>query len=155
MKPKRMLRLFLLLALFGAGQAHAALLCTVATLPVAFGSYDALSSSAVDSTGQVSVSCLGLLFPISYTISLSSGGAGNFSPRKMALGAGRLNYNLYSDSARNSVWGDGTGGTSTVSDTYSSLLGATKLYTVYGRVSGSQNVAAGVYVDSVVVTVIY
>lgn len=141
------------LYVLACGSAHAALLCTVSTLPVAFSSYDSLSASPVDATGQVNVSCLGLLSSISYTISLSSGTSGSFSPRQMALGGNRLNYNLYRDSARTAVWGDSAA--NWLSDSYSSLIGATKSYSVYARLPGSQHVPAGAYADSVIVTVNY
>jgi spore coat protein U-like protein len=73
----------------------------------------------------------------------------------MIFGSSHLNYNLYLDSAYTQIWGDGTGGTVTKSDNIGGLLGSSISYTVYGRLPGGQNVPAGVYSDTVFVTVIY
>jgi len=74
----------------------------------------------------------------------------------MSNGSSQLAYNLYTDSARTSVWGDGSSGTAKVSDGY--LLGlftVAKDYPVYGRIPELQNAAVGSYLDTVVVTVNY
>lgn len=144
-----------------APSAQAALLtsCSVTTNTVPFGNYDPLSSASVDATGNIAVACTGLLnFLVSYDISLGTGGAGSFSPRQMAHGVSdRLNYNLYTTSARSAIWGDGNGGTVTVSGSAKGVLGSvTTNYTVYGRIPGGQsNVKAGSYSDSILVTVSY
>lgn len=69
----------------------------------------------------------------------------------------QLNYNLYADGAHTLIWGDGTGGTSTVSDSYTlPASSSTRDYTVYGRISGAQSSAvAGNYLDTVLITVTY
>jgi spore coat protein U-like protein len=68
-----------------------------------------------------------------------------------------LNYNLYTTSARTTVWGDGSSSTGTVSDSYLLGLGAgtSTDYTVWGRIPMQQNVPTGTYNDSVVLTVEY
>jgi spore coat protein U-like protein len=139
--------------------------CTVAATPLAFGSYSPLSASPVDSTATISVTCtaITILFivtlDVDYTISLSKGGAGSYSPRKLSLLANTLNYNLYTDNARSIIWGDGTGGTSTKSGSMhgTGLLfsSVTDNHTVYGRLPGSQNISAGAYTDLITVTVNY
>lgn len=126
----------------------------VTATSVLFGTYSPFSGSAVDSTGAVAVTCtIGL--GVSYTIKLGSGGSGTYSPRRLSSGASTINYNLYTSAARTTVWGDGSGSTGTIS--FSTLLEVIGLrrYTVYGRIPASQNVAAGAYADSVVVTVEY
>ncbi len=155
------LTLLLLLAL---PQAAAAVClgcsCTVSTTAVAFGSYNPLSASPVDSTGNVRVRCtttLGLL--VTLVVDLSKGSYSTvFSPRRMASGTNRLDYDLYTSSARGTIWGDGTSGTGHIQETVTlSLLGAvTRDYPVYGRIPGSQTtVRPGSYGDTVVVTVSY
>ena len=63
---------------------------------------------------------------------------------------------MYTDPTRLLVWGDGSTGSHTVSDSYLALLTpTTKHYTVYGRVPGGQNKPAGTYSDTVTVTVTY
>ena len=68
----------------------------------------------------------------------------------MASGANVLEYNLYTDPSRLTVWGDDSAGTVTVSETAS-----TAEKTIYGRVPGRQNVPAGTYTDVVLVTISY
>ncbi|HUP91872.1 MAG TPA: spore coat U domain-containing protein [Solimonas sp.] len=157
----RSLRALLLLALAAlATPAHAVLAtCTASAQTVAFGSYNPFSATPLDSSGQVGVSCsisLGISIAVSYTIKLSTGVAGSYAPRYMAAGANHLNYNLYTSSARTTVWGNGTGGTSTVTDSY--LLGLStvaRTYPVYGRVTAQQNLPGGSYSDTIMVTVEY
>ncbi len=140
-------------------QAHAVGNCSVSANSVSFGSYTYTSPSPTDTTGNVRVSCsLGgfvSLF-ISYEIAFSTGNSGSYSPRTLAFGGNNLPYNLYTNAARNNVWGDGTGGTSTISDGY--LLGlftVVRDYTVYGRIPAAQNTPAGSYADTIIVTITY
>ena len=147
----------LLLAPVGAAQAVAT--CSTSATSLAFGGYNPFSVTALDSTGTVTVSCsLGGLLSllVSYQIKLSAGGSGTFSPRRMSSGANTINYNLYTTSGRTTVWGNGTGGTGTVSDGYLLGLGTTvRNYTVHGRVPALQNARSGSYLDSITVTVEY
>jgi spore coat protein U-like protein len=140
-------------------ESHALASCTVSTTGADFGSYNVFSSLPNDTTANVRVSCtlLGVIsLFVLYSISLSAGGAGQYLPRSMTMGSHQLNYNLYSDSARTTIWGDGSSGTVTVSDGYLLGLGTTvNDYTVYGRVPALQNVYSGYYSDSLVVTVDY
>lgn len=130
--------------------------CTVTALPVSFGSYNPVSGAAVDAAGEVTVLCTAVLsINVGYSIRLSTGG-GTYAPRRMSLLTHTLDYNLYTSAARTTVWGDGSGATSTVSDSYAlALLAVTRQYPVYARIPGSQNVAAGAYTDTIVVTVDY
>jgi spore coat protein U-like protein len=122
---------------------HAAL-CTVGTTSVAFGAYDSFSNSPTESTGTVTVSCDAAA---PYSVAINAGGTGSFN-RAMSFGANQLAYNLYADSARTVVWGDGTGATSRVNH-----AGTGAVDIVYGRVPARQNVRAGSYGDSLIVTV--
>lgn len=131
--------------------------CTVAALPVAFGSYNPLGVSAVDSSGQITVTCTAVLsIAVNYTIGLSPGLSGSYAARQLAFGSARLNYNLYTNSSRAQVWGNGTAGTAQISDGYSlGLLLVVRNYPVYARLPAAQNVPAGVYADTITVTVNY
>lgn len=133
--------------------------CSVSTTPVAFGSHNPLGG-ATDSTGSVRVNCsgvAGLLIP--YSISLSTGGAGGYGPRRMGSGANTLAYNLYSDPTRSSVWGDGSGGSAKLSSSVLlDVLGLSPLqtHTVYGRIPAGQTAAVpGSYADTITVTITY
>src|SRR5258705_13899924 len=89
-----------------------AAVCTVSTPSVAFGSYSPLTGASRESIGGVDVTCSTLIVgTVSYAISLSAG-TGPYAARQMASGAHSLGYNLFKDSARSLVWGDGTSGTS-------------------------------------------
>lgn len=119
--------------------------CSVSSPGLAFGSYDALASSSLDGVGNINVSCD---VSASFTIALSAG-SGSFEQRLMTAGASQLGYNLYTDASRTTVWGDGITG-NTVSAT-----GDAVTVSVYGRIPARQNVPAGVYADSITVTVSY
>ncbi len=145
------------LILFGFASiaAHAGTACTVSTSGVAFGSYDPISNATQDSNGTVTVTCTGDIgSPVSYTVSASAG-TGSFATRQMASGINSLNYNLYTDSARTQVWGDGTGSTGVISDSYTFTTSPTvRTYAAYGRIPAPQNqVLSGSYADNVTATV--
>ncbi|MFA5082114.1 MAG: spore coat U domain-containing protein [Hydrogenophilaceae bacterium] len=132
--------------------------CSISNVTnVAFGTYNPLPGAAADTgTGHFRVSCtagLGLLG--SYTVDLSPGGSGTYSPRKMSSGSNTLNYNLYMDAARTTVWGDGTGGTSRVNDSSVLTIGNfVRDYDVYGRILANQQAAwPGSYADTITLTV--
>ena len=131
----RSLPRWLLLLTLWAGVAYAGTDCTVSTSGVAFGSFDPIANTNRDVNGTITVTCTGNIgASVSYRLMLSAGG-GTFPTRKMASGANNLNYNLYTDSARTSVWGDGSGATSIITDSYTFAVSPTvRTYTVYGRI---------------------
>jgi len=123
--------------------------CTAGNAIINFGSYDVLGGSVQDGTGSITVTCVNsgggpASTTVTYTARLMPLG----SPRTLAhlTGTDRLNYNLYVDSARTQVWGDGTGGTFTITGTVavrrnSSATDTPKSF--YGRVTpGGQDVSA-------------
>jgi len=126
--------------------------CSVSTLAVSFGVIDPAQAAATDATGTVTVTCTGLSL-IPYDVALSAGG-GAYAQRTMSSGASTLNYNLYTSPTYNTVWGDGSGGTSRVSGSITLLVNP-GVHPVYARVPGNQNVAPGTYTDSITVTVTY
>jgi len=138
-------------------RASAVVVCSVSSTGTAFGTFDTLSGSNKDVIGTISVTCTGNIGDaVNYTIALSPGG-GSFASRNMQAGGPLLNYNLYSDGSHTLIWGDGTSGTSTVSDSYTLAASSnTVQYTVYGRISSGQSGApAGGYGDTIVITVTY
>ncbi|MFZ6658281.1 Csu type fimbrial protein [Undibacterium sp. TJN19] len=145
------------IALVLSFSAHAQT-CTVSSLPVTFGSYDPFSSTASDISGTVTVTCNALVsLLVSYTVKLNEGLNGTMSARKMTNGSSLLSYQLYSNSGRTTVWGDGTSGSSIVNDGYliSVIAPVIRNYSVYGRISARQNVNAGSYVDTVTILLTY
>ncbi len=133
-----------LLALF-VHAAHAAH-CSASAVGVAFGTYNVFNTTDLNSTGSVTVSCNQ---SVPFTIALSAG-AGTFASRALKNGSVVLNYNLFTDAQRLTIWGDGSGGTVTVSGS-----GLQASFTVYGKIPARQNVSAGSYADTVIVTVSY
>jgi spore coat protein U-like protein len=125
--------------------------CSVSAVGVNFGNYEPLNTVQSTSTGTISVSCAS-----NSTVTVligASPNSGGFNPRKMASPSGNdlLIYNLYTSSAMNVIWGDGTGGTSTIQR---SVLKKRPVYlTVYGRAPASQNVAVGLYGEALMVTI--
>lgn len=158
---------FILLAIVGGGGVPLAVLascigvgcsCTASTNTMDFLNYQGLDPAPKDLQGNVQVVCSALVagLNVSYNITLSSGNSGSYSPRKMNRLASNLNYNLYSDAAYSQIWGDGSGSTVIVSDSYIlALFSVTRNYTIYGRIPALQTVAAGTYTDSIVATVNY
>ena len=127
--------------------------CTLSTSPVAFGTVDVTSGTDVDATGSIGVTCTsGTAWDASADAGAGSGAT--LDTRKMTSGANLLNYVLYTDSARTTVWGDGASGTTAlISDTGT---GVEQTKTIYGRVpSGQTSAPAGDYTDTVAVTVTY
>lgn len=124
--------------------APGALACTVTTAGISFGAYDPFSAAPLDAAGTLTVDCAS-----AFTLTLSPG-TGSYASRTLGSSAHILNYNLYTDSAHTQVWGDGSSGTSSVGGSGS----ATAVdYPVYGRIPAHQNVGAGSYGDSIVVTI--
>jgi spore coat protein U-like protein len=109
--------------------------CTiVSTATLNFGSHGVLTAN-VDQTTTLQVQCT-----TPYNIGLDAG-----------TGANTVNYSLYSDSGRTTVWGN-TVGTNTVSAT---ATGAAQSYTIYGRVPPQTTPAPGTYTDTITGTVTY
>ncbi|MBN3781031.1 spore coat protein U domain-containing protein [Burkholderia sp. Ac-20345] len=122
--------------------------CTIISSPnVAFGSYDPMGGAPVDGASSIRVSC-----DKNATVTLSiASGQGSFTNRLMSSPGDSLQYNLYTDASRQTVWGDGTSGTATVA---LSIRGnpRTATFTVYGRIIGGQDVGVGTYNASLVMT---
>jgi len=146
--------LLVLLSFFFIGQAQAASTCNFnAVTNVAFGLYDVFNASPTDSAGNVQIRCT---YWTARTVTMSIGtspNTGGFNPRAMKLTTGTdlLNYNLYTTAARNIIWGDGTGGTSTV--VKSCPRNTNVDFPVYGRTPALQDVSIGSYSDILVVTI--
>lgn len=123
--------------------------CLLAIQNIDFGSTGILGAN-VDATGGVTITCTP---GTPYTVSLNNGANGSApAARKMKKGAETVTYGLYKDNARSQVWGDAATPGSTVAGTGS---GAAQNLTVYGRVPAQTTPSAGLYTDTVVVTVTY
>jgi spore coat protein U-like protein len=122
--------------------------CTVTVADLGFGTVSTLASAISGSTTG-SVSCTGIG---AYAISFDAGtGGGTLASRKMSNGTSLITYNIYADSGRTSILGDGTGSTTAISGT---STGGADSFSVYGRVDSSQNPKTlGAYSSNIVATV--
>ena len=134
--------------------------CTVNASGVAFGTYDPGSATPLDGQGTVQVDCRGNAIVVNIT--LGPGGSGSYAARRMTNGTDNLFYNLYLDTNRTVVFGNGTGGSSAGPCTTgigNSSTGCTSsnpngsdrraVRAIYGRVNASQNVGVGTYTDTI------
>ena len=114
-----------------------------------FGSQGVLIAN-VDQTSTMQVQCTNTT-PYDIGLDAGTGSGATVAVRKMTSGGATVNYSLYSDSGRTTVWGN-TVGTNTVAATGS---GASQSYTVYGRVPVQTTPAPATYTDTITVTVTY
>ena len=124
--------------------------CTVAANDLAFGVYDPFSATPTDGSATMDVLCTNTT-PYDVGLDAGVGTGATVASRKMASGANLLNYTLYQDSGRTTVWGE-TVGTDTESGTGT---GTAQTLTVYGRIFALQNAVPGAYSDTVTVTVTF
>ena len=125
--------------------------CRVTATDLDFGAYDSVAATALDGTSTITVTCTA---QTPYTIGLDAGtGTSAVTTRTMTGdGAGtQLDYELYTETSRTTVWGD-IGGTIVAQ---SALTGGPLDYTVYGQIPASQYVPAANYADTINVTVDY
>ncbi|MDM3862144.1 MAG: spore coat U domain-containing protein [Aphanizomenon gracile PMC644.10] len=126
--------------------------CTISsTDSIGFGNYDPISANNATGTGTITVICT---TGTAATITLGQGS--NAHPdstdaipmRRLKLGTNHLSYGLYQNNSYNQIWGNtaGTGASHTGTGSESDM-------TVYGVISGGQNVPVGSYSDTVVAEV--
>ncbi len=130
--------------------------CNVSATDVRFGSY---TTDRLRTTGAVTVSCRGTGTNNPYVIALGKGSSPVYSDRTLRMGRQSLSYNLYTDSAHTRVWGDGGGGTETVTRLMTfrhDLLGPiSQTTTVFAQLPAQGLPRPGRYVDAIVVLVIF
>lgn len=133
-------------------QATVSASCNIAANPLTFATpYNPTVGTEVDGQTTLDVTCTAAT---AYTIALNAGnGVGaTVATRKMTSGANTLDYALYREAARTSIWG-----TTTPAETVAGTgTGAAQTLTVYGRIlSGQTTVPAGTYTDTVTATITF
>lgn len=128
--------------------------CDIAANNHAFGSYNTFSPTPLDATSTITINCSdcgGMGGDCNHETKIDAGqnSGGSFNPRKMSSGGDMLNYNLYRNSSRTEIWGDGTSGTYTVTGSND------QTWTIYGRVPALQNSSVGSYSDTLQATVTF
>ena len=144
--PRLFLASIAAVIVLSASNAYAQASCSISVTSVNFGSYNVFGGSATDSTGTITYNCNNQANNVGVT--LSKGVSASYNPRTMTKAGEVLNYNLYRDAARTSIWGDGTAGTVTYTRN-NPPNGNDVTLTIYGRVPAGQDVSAGVYSDTV------
>ena len=130
--------------------AQTAALCTIDSSGLEFGIYDPIDPTPLDGTGGITYTCS---THILVTIVMTSGTSGSFD-RTMTGGVDKLAYDLYLDSARTRVWGDGALGTSVYVELNPPTNAAVGV-PVYGRIPARQSVTEGRYTDNLMVVMIF
>jgi spore coat protein U-like protein len=146
-----------------AGASHAATATSTFTVQVAiqatctinsastldFGTQGVLAAN-VDQTSTIQVTCTNTT-PYNIGLNAGTGSGATVAVRKMTSGGATINYSLYTDAGRGTVWGN-TVSTDTQAGTGN---GAAQNYTVYGRIPAQTTPAPGNYADTITVTVTY
>ena len=134
---KKILCCFLLLFFFRNTFAA----CSINIETLNFGTYNPVQAGDNLSSANVSINC----FPhIYYVIYSNSGSSGNVTDRQMKGGNKNteiLHYNIYTNTGRTNIFGDGTNGTTYITGI---LLSAVSLF---AKIPQLQNVSAGTYTD--------
>jgi spore coat protein U-like protein len=125
--------------------------CTVSTVALNFGAYDPVSANAVaprDATGTVNVYCTAGTF---VTVTLDNGLWVSGTNRRLKA-VSFLTYEIYKDAARSIIWNVANTNTGTSTSNVIPINGG---FTAYGRIFAGQDVPAGSYSDTILVTVNY
>jgi spore coat protein U-like protein len=124
--------------------------CAVTATDLDFGTYTSQSGTALQATTLLRATCTP---NTTYHVGLDQGQSpgATVNARKMVSGANALNYQLYSDTSRTTVWGNTTG-TDTVTGVGNGLAVD---HTVFGAIPAAQVIPAGEYQDTITVRVYY
>jgi len=130
--------------------------CSMDSNPMAFGAYDGVvanASTALDAMATVVATCTsGAAALITINAGASAGsGLADAPVRRMTAGAGEyLVYQVYSDVARSTVWGNTAPTGVALTGT-----GVSQTLTAYGSVLPAQPAVQGMYSDQLIVTITY
>jgi spore coat protein U-like protein len=129
--------------------------CSATAATLAFPNYTPGGGAQTGNT-TISVKCTK---STPFTVSLNAGSTTGdaFTQRLMAFGTNTLQYNLFTTAALGTVFGDGTGTTSTVAGTGLGVATAASVQ-VFGQVpdnTTNQAAVPGGYSDTITVTVTY
>jgi spore coat protein U-like protein len=125
--------------------------CTVVATPMVFAATSSVGASDIDSTATITLACTP---NADFDVALDNGANAVLGIRNMKIagGAELLPYRIFRDAARSQAWGSSAG---VNTQPGVAPLGAAS-YTAYGRIPAGTNAAsAGVYVDTVTVTVTF
>ncbi len=124
--------------------------CGLGGAAVAFGAYDSLSLQPFDTIGSLVFQCTQRDHNVMITLSRGSGTS--YATRRMLSGSQQLFYNLYRDTGRTIIWGDGSGGTQAYFINNPQPNNRDITLPIFGRIPPGQNVGVGSYNDTITVT---
>lgn len=137
---------FYLMMFVGSAEA----VCSLRSTSMAFGTYDVLVATPLDTTGSIVYRCGPLDFLI--RITLDRGGAPSFATRRMLNGSEQLSYNLYLNAARTIIWGNGSDGTQSYFILNPQPNNQDITIPIYGRIPARQDRRVGAYTNTIIVT---
>jgi spore coat protein U-like protein len=124
--------------------------CTIAAATFAFGTYDVFVATNLDSIGTLTINCAA---NANIRVSMGpSATSGNITNRQLRIvsGTDRLSYNIFLDTARAVIFGDGVTGSA---GTAFVRRGVPFIPQIFGRIPAGQDVGAGSYTDQVILTI--
>ena len=125
--------------------------CRLNTRPLDFGAYEDGSPAAVLTTATIDLVCRGIGEATAAIVTAGpSANTGTYQNRALRNGDSYLRYQVYINSARTIVWGDGT------QDTQPVVVpgpATNRSFTVYGGMGNSQSGEVGRYSDVLRITV--
>jgi spore coat protein U-like protein len=131
--------------------------CSISTAAVAFGAYDPVGANAsanLDATGTVTVTCTSGAstgITLGQGANADTGSTDDVPLRRLTDGSSNfLDYGLFTDASRSTVWGN-----TAATDVAHTGTGSSTNLTVYGRIPSGQSVPTGSYTDTVVATVTF
>lgn len=129
--------------------------CLLSASNIAFGSFTPTATATnLTANGTISATCSN---GVSYQLAIDAGLTGTIAARKMAPtgtvagNSDTLSYNLYTDLAKTTIFGNGTSG-SKVTVTGN---GGSQSTTVYGNILTNQYITPDNYVDTLTVSMTY
>lgn len=130
--------------------------CNAPNATLAFGNYDPVvtnSAAPLDQTTNLQYTCTK---GVSANIGLDNGLNFTTTRRMAGPSSNFLNYQIYTDLARTSIWTNASPGWVTAASTSkNTFLGGATGLPAYGRVGAGQDIVAGSYTDSVTATINY
>ena len=143
------------LLLFAPAAARALVFnCIVTATDINFGTF---SGTRLTATGTVTITCSGFLNS-QVQVRLSTGSSGIFLARTMKSGTKSLIYNMYTDASATQIFGDGTGGSGTVSVPINFTIisppgpEVTGRATIFAVLPAQSTPPTGAYSDLIIVT---
>lgn len=131
--------------------------CSIAVSPLNFGVVEGVAERTQLSTATITVVCQSDASAVSVNYQILLEGTTGGAERHMTSATGNTNYQLYTSSTYQQVWGSGGGVSGTISDGYglAARSSVSRTYTVYARMQPERYDSPGTYSDVNAVRLIY